>query len=171
MICEKCGKTLTAQEGEYRYDMDSLIFVCKECTEKMDADLMNAKKVCDAIDSKKEQAEKLLENRDQFEKILKDAERFLKKIPGVGNLLGDVPVLISLARNYIEGKYTDVAQNTIVAVVAAVLYLISPVDLIPDGIPGVGLADDAAVVAFCIRMIRKDLEKFKAWRDQAYAGE
>ena len=168
MTCDRCGKTIESKDGEYRYWDDRLIFACSECAKKLDDEILKQKKVCDAVDSKKEEAEKLLnKNRDQLEKFLKDAENLLKKVPGVGNLLGDIPLLVSLVKNYIEGKYREIPQNVIVAVVAAILYFISPVDLIPDVIPGVGFVDDAAVVGFCIKMIHDDLERFKAWRDKA----
>jgi hypothetical protein len=40
---------------------------------------------------------------------------------------------------------------------------ISPLDLIPDTIPGVGLLDDAVVVGRVIKSVRKELEQFRAW--------
>lgn len=37
----------------------------------------------------------------------------------------------------------------------AVLYLLSPIDLIPDFIPVIGQADDALLVAWLVRYIKK----------------
>jgi uncharacterized membrane protein YkvA (DUF1232 family) len=42
--------------------------------------------------------------------------------------------------------------------------VLSPVDLIPDFIPGIGLIDDAAVVVACLNLIQSDFEAYKAWK-------
>ncbi len=49
----------------------------------------------------------------------------------------------------------------------ALIYFVSPVDLIPDMIPGVGYVDDAAVIAFALTMVGDDLEDYKNWRTEA----
>ena len=48
-----------------------------------------------------------------------------------------------------------------IAVVAALLYVISPIDMIPDAVPGVGYEDDAMVVAFCKKLFHEDLDKYR----------
>ncbi len=50
------------------------------------------------------------------------------------------------------------------AIVAALLYVLSPVDLIPDAIPIIGMVDDALVVAACLKLVKQDLADFEAWR-------
>jgi uncharacterized membrane protein YkvA (DUF1232 family) len=49
---------------------------------------------------------------------------------------------------------------------AAVIYFLNPLDLIPDFIPGIGYLDDATVIAFVFSSIRKDLLKFLDWECQ-----
>jgi uncharacterized membrane protein YkvA (DUF1232 family) len=44
------------------------------------------------------------------------------------------------------------------------LYVLNPLDLIPDFLPLVGQIDDAAVVAACLLMVRQDLHKYKKWK-------
>ena len=51
------------------------------------------------------------------------------------------------------------------AVIAGALgYLLSPMDLIPDFIPGLGLVDDAGVIGACLKIVRPQLERYKAAR-------
>ena len=69
------------------------------------------------------------------------------------------------------GEYKEIPYNSIVAVVATLLYVVAPIDIIPDIIPIVGFTDDAMAVAFCMKMIHDDLEKYKTWRDQKNAIE
>jgi uncharacterized membrane protein YkvA (DUF1232 family) len=48
-------------------------------------------------------------------------------------------------------------------VVAAVIYFVSPFDLIPDSIPVLGLVDDASVVALVARSNLTLISKFRKW--------
>lgn len=73
--------------------------------------------------------------------------------------------LFGMLRAYLKGDYRKLPWSTVAAGVATLLYILSPIDAIPDFIPGAGLVDDAAVFAFALKLIGKDLAKFAAWRD------
>ena len=47
-------------------------------------------------------------------------------------------------------------------VIAAIIYFVSPIDLIPDMLPG-GFIDDAMVIGFIIAQIKSDLDNFLTW--------
>ena len=169
MLCENCGKSVSVAEGEYIYYKDRMMFACKACADKLDDEMKCARKVCAAVDGKKKQAEYITNNKDAFDHFLKNIELTMKKIPGVGSLLSDIPLLVSMVKSYVAGEYKEIPYNTIIAVVATLLYVIAPIDIIPDVIPAVGFADDAMAVAFCIKMIHDDLENYKKWRERQNA--
>jgi uncharacterized membrane protein YkvA (DUF1232 family) len=54
--------------------------------------------------------------------------------------------------------------KTALVLLFAFLYLISPVDIIPDIFPLIGLVDDIAVFAFAFGFIKDDLENYTAWK-------
>jgi uncharacterized membrane protein YkvA (DUF1232 family) len=56
-----------------------------------------------------------------------------------------------------------VPTATVLLVIAAVLYFVVPVDLIPDVLVGVGLVDDVAVIGWVTRRIRGELDAFRRW--------
>jgi uncharacterized membrane protein YkvA (DUF1232 family) len=86
----------------------------------------------------------------------------------LGDAFEDLQTLLRLLHAYAKGDYRVIPAATIVAVAGAVVYFVSPVDAIPDVIPGVGLVDDAAVIYFVIRAIESDLDDFRSWeREQA----
>ena len=53
--------------------------------------------------------------------------------------------------------------------VGTLLYVLSPIDFIPDFIPVVGYLDDAAMLAVCLNFTRFDVEEYKKSRKQLSA--
>ena len=45
----------------------------------------------------------------------------------------------------------------------ALAYFVSPIDLIPDFIPILGLIDDSTVIAVVVAQIKSDIDNFIAW--------
>jgi uncharacterized membrane protein YkvA (DUF1232 family) len=89
----------------------------------------------------------------------------LKDIPALGDKLSHVPVFISLVRSYIKKEYDKVPIGTVIAIISALAYILSPVDLIPDFIPGIGVIDDAAVALACFTLVESDIQEYMEWRD------
>ena len=52
------------------------------------------------------------------------------------------------------------------AIGGALLYFISPIDLIPDFIPILGFTDDAAVLALCLKLCRDDVLEYWKWKSR-----
>ena len=113
-----------------------------------------------------EEAEKLLNDKDKLEEFLQKLEKKLETIPKVGNALSALPTMVSLIKSYIKKEYTEIPLGTIIAIISAAIYFLTPVDLIPDVIPGAGYIDDAAVVAACLALVGSDIEEYKKWRDK-----
>jgi uncharacterized membrane protein YkvA (DUF1232 family) len=70
-----------------------------------------------------------------------------------------------LIKDYWKGTYRDISVKSIVIFVAALAYIISPIDLIPDYIIGLGQIDDAVILGLSLYFLEKDLLKYKDWRD------
>lgn len=74
--------------------------------------------------------------------------------------------MASLVRNYSKKEYTDIPIGSIIAIISALIYFVSPVDIVPDSIPVIGYFDDAAVVAACWKLVDSDIEEYENWRKQ-----
>ena len=113
----------------------------------------------------KEKAAAFLEDGGKMDQLLEQVEQKLETVPKAGVYLAEVPRMIALLKDYIQKDYTDVPKSTLIMIVAALLYLVNPKDIIPDKYIGVGLIDDAAVVAACIALTKKELDAYDAWKD------
>jgi len=71
--------------------------------------------------------------------------------------------MIRLLRAYHQGEYRDVSQPNLLVIVAAIIYFVSPCDVIPDSVPILGHIDDAMVVRLALESVRADLDTFMAW--------
>lgn len=91
-------------------------------------------------------------------------ERKIKKVPNVGDDLAAVTTLASAVNSYARKEYLEFPMGTMIAIVAALIYFVSPVDIIPDVIPVVGYIDDLMVIKVCLSLVNSDLEDYKAWR-------
>ena len=72
--------------------------------------------------------------------------------------------MMSLVRSYVKKEYTEPPITSMISIVVALIYFLSPVDLIPDIVPGAGYVDDAVVISGCLALIRTDLEDYRIWR-------
>ena len=125
---------------------------------------ISTKKAQQLLLSKYNDAKDLLADDSKTEKFLQDLEKKLRVIPRIGDLLGDVPLLISLVRHYIKKDYTKLPLGSLISIMAALIYVFSPFDFIPDLIPGIGYLDDAAVIALAVKLVGEDLEDYRKWR-------
>ena len=114
----------------------------------------------------RKEAEDILKDVDKTERFLQKLENKLKTVPAAGDTLAFVPIMISLVRSYVKKEYTDIPAVSVVSTVVALIYFLSPVDIIPDGIPVLGYVDDAVVISGCIHLIKTDIEDYRLWRKE-----
>ena len=93
-----------------------------------------------------------------------------KENKGVGQVLTDkLTTLSRMVKAYVSGQYRIVPWPTILKIVAVLIYFVSPIDVIPDILPIIGLTDDLAIVLWLFRALHEDIENFEAWeRNQLY---
>jgi uncharacterized membrane protein YkvA (DUF1232 family) len=79
------------------------------------------------------------------------------KGPGLKTYLED----LQLAYTMLRDPQFQVAKETKTVLIIALLYLISPIDLIPDAIPFLGMVDDVVVAGSALRQASAELERYR----------
>ena len=72
-------------------------------------------------------------------------------------------ILGRMIKAYGTGEYRQVPWKTLLLIVAAVIYFINPVDLLPDLIPILGFTDDFGILLWVYQSVSGDVDKFLAW--------
>ncbi len=133
----------------------------------MDANVTE-EEVKSALNEKEQQAEEQLKDEAKTRETLNKAEKLLdklKRVPVIGDIVDDIAASIELIKDFIDGSYRRVPVRVIVSALAAIIYVISPFDLIPDFIPVIGWLDDATVFALVLSYgLGAELNEYRRWK-------
>jgi uncharacterized membrane protein YkvA (DUF1232 family) len=68
---------------------------------------------------------------------------------------------LQLAYKMLRDPNFQIAKSTKTVLIIALLYIISPIDLMPDAIPFLGLLDDVLVAGYALRQAAAELERYR----------
>lgn len=100
--------------------------------------------------------EMVMDNKDAIDKKLNNSG--LKKYSELGKLM------FGMIQDYKKGDFRQVPWFTIAAIGLTLLYVLNPMDMLPDFLPGVGYVDDFALFTIAIRFIESDLHSYLDWK-------
>jgi uncharacterized membrane protein YkvA (DUF1232 family) len=81
--------------------------------------------------------------------------------PGIGAQLSAVPRMLKLG---LSGRYPGLSKGRILLALLGVLYIVAPVDLVPEVFFGLfGLGDDAFVAAWVAGALLGETDAFLRW--------
>ncbi len=110
-----------------------------------------------------------------MEEFLQKAAAWLDKVrhtPVIGDVVEDLITMTELMNDCLKGIYESLPKATVVALIAALFYAFSPIDLILDFIPFAGYLDDAAVIGLILELgLARDLMQYRDWKRQRRNGE
>ena len=75
-----------------------------------------------------------------------------------------IKLLFEMLRDYKKGNYEETPWRSVAGITFALLYILNPIDLVPDFIPFIGVIDDFTVFTITLNLIGKDFDLYKDWR-------
>ncbi len=123
------------------------------------------------LDLTREAAADVLKRRTRLLRVVQQSGKKLLRYEGaLQQVTDDLRALIRLTNAWAHREYQLVPWRSMLYIVAALIYFLNPIDLIPDALVGIGFVDDMAVIAAVVRSVRVDLDAFRAW-ERKRAGE
>ncbi|MEP0985541.1 YkvA family protein [Ekhidna sp.] len=119
-----------------------------------------------------EKAKKTATDKDAMKATLSNAGNKLKSLAKNSNELQEfkskLEILMRMFQAHLSREYRAFPISTIILIVFALVYFITPTDLIPDFIPAVGFTDDASVVFLIVKKLNRDIKKFHRWEEEQW---
>lgn len=113
----------------------------------------------------KDRAEKV--TKEDLQRTVQESQRIEQKVRSSSILKkqwAKVRLLIMLLKDYMNGEYTEIPWGTIAAIVVVLLYILSPIDIVPDFIPVAGYIDDITLLLILWTGILADVKRYCEWK-------
>ncbi|MGM9477910.1 YkvA family protein [Pedobacter sp. GSP4] len=127
---------------------------------------LNRQKILGFFQKSKSKASVILGDKTKANNTIKDA--LGKAVTNRSDLEGvwaKLVLLFAVAKDYVNGDYTEIPKRSIIAILGGLIYFLSPIDVLPDFVPVFGFIDDIYILNLVYKQVVKDLDKYKAWKD------
>ena len=116
-----------------------------------------------------DRAKGIVKNNDRLKSLLISVAEKLSKIGDKSDesrgFVAQLKLLIRMIRAHLNGAYRAFAPMTLIMFAFALVYFITPIDLIPDFVPVLGFTDDIAVALMIMRRFSEDIAEYRQWEE------
>ena len=107
-----------------------------------------------------QEAKAFINDKEKMQNLLNRFKEFFNN-----SSLEEIKDNMKEAFNYVSdvfsGRYKDYGMTALITLVAGMVYVVSPIDIIPDFIPVVGFTDDITVFLFVLKSVNDELERYR----------
>lgn len=114
-------------------------------------------------------AKKIVSDPERMEKLAEESFALLKGEGKMAEVRREGLLLWKLAKDTVTGRYRGLKKRNLFLIVAGLMYLVNPMDIVPDFLFAVGFADDVAVLMYVFKKLDKEIKAYEAWRDEEEA--
>lgn len=128
--------------------------------------LLSTPRGSDLADALTKATRRVLRRRFRVVLLLRDAyAQMVTNAPVLDAVWDDLQTTLRLLVAWVKRSYRQVSAASIVLLVAALLYFVTPLDIIPDTLGAIGFVDDVSVISTAVETVRDELDRFRAWED------
>lgn len=111
-----------------------------------------------------EATSRVLRRRFRVLLLIRDAyTHMLENANVLGAVWDDLRATLRLLVAWVDRSYHEISWGSVAILVAALVYFVTPVDVIPDALGAIGFVDDVAVITTAVETVRGELDRFRAW--------
>ncbi|MDD7593182.1 MAG: DUF1232 domain-containing protein [Peptoniphilaceae bacterium] len=103
-------------------------------------------------------------HKEKYQDLLKKSVALLQGRAGLHKIREDALLLLNLFKDTVTLKYRGLGKGNVLLIAASFLYLINPMDLIPDFLGVFGFADDISVLSYIINKLSEEIHKYESWK-------
>lgn len=93
------------------------------------------------------------------EKDIADADNLTEHL---SDRRAEFKLILAMANDSVKGRY-KIGSLNLGIIVATIVYVISPLDTIPDVVPVLGWVDDIAIIGYALGRLKSELIKYQKW--------
>ena len=105
----------------------------------------------------------VLSNKNKVLLVLATLRKYMKA-GGLKKVRKDLVLLTDYVSDIIHGHYHNYNKSSIILALAGLIYVVSPLDVIPDFLP-LGFLDDITIITWAITKIAGELSKYSQWKN------
>lgn len=107
-------------------------------------------------------AKDYINNPEKMRGLLNDVMKYVSK-DGLKDVKDNIVLMYEYLRDILNGTYKDYDGIELAKIVGGLIYVVTPIDLIPDFLPG-GYIDDVTVIVWVYNSTKSELNRYKARR-------
>lgn len=121
----------------------------------------------DLVHALQEATRRVLRKRFRVVLLIRDAYLHMKtNASALGAVWDDLQTSLRLLVAWVKRSYREISVGSVVVLVTALVYFVTPLDVVPDTLGAIGFVDDITVITTAVETVRNELDQFRAWEDE-----
>lgn len=116
------------------------------------------------LNSKSHRAQRIISDPERMERLAKDSFSLIRGKKKFSEVQSEAVLLINMVKDTVKGRYKGLGKKNVIMIVAGLLYLVNPMDIVPDFIFGIGFADDLGVFVYVISRLSEEIARYRQWK-------
>lgn len=112
-----------------------------------------------------EKAKDISMDNEKIRELISEAKEKMENNEVFSDVSDDIKESMEMLIAWKDGSYTQLSQNTILLLVAGLIYIVNPLGIVPKFLKR-NLIGDILIILYILKRIRDELEQYRAWKNQ-----